>query len=117
MTHALSASVVAGVGYTVVRALDIHTVEIRLPPQFTFVFVILFVLAFGVVWEVIEFGVTELSLLTGGSPVLTQYGLADTMLDLCFNTLGGVIVATWGTAHLTDVVGAVVARLDARRAG
>jgi hypothetical protein len=117
MTHALSASVVAGVGYTVVRALDVHTAEIRLPPQFTFVFVLLFVLAFGVVWEVIEFGVTELSSLTGGSPVLTQYGLSDTMLDLCFNTLGGVIAATWGTAHLTDVVGAVAARLDARRAG
>jgi hypothetical protein len=117
MTHALSASVVAGVGYTVVRALDIHTTEIQLPSQFTFVFVVLFVVAFGVVWEVIEFGVTELSTLTGSSPVLTQYGLEDTMLDLVFDAIGGVIVATWGTAHLTNVVGAVVARLDARRTG
>jgi hypothetical protein len=41
-----------------------------------------------------------------------QYGLDDTMLDLLFDTLGGVVVAVWGTAHLTDVVGALADRLD-----
>jgi hypothetical protein len=114
VTHALSASVVAAAGYTVVRALDVHTRAIRLPSQFTFVFVLLFVLAFGVAWEVLEFGLARLSRVTGGSPVLTQYGVADTMLDLCFNTVGAVVAAAWGTAHLSDVAVALAARLDRR---
>jgi hypothetical protein len=33
-----------------------------------------------------------------------------------FNTLGGVVVAVWGTAHLSDVVGAVAAKFDRSRA-
>jgi Na+/H+-dicarboxylate symporter len=116
MTHTLSASVVAGAGYAVVRAVDLHTERIYLPPRFTFVFVLCFVLALGVLWEVFEFVLAELSLLLGMAPVLTQYGIADTMTDLWFNFLGGVVVATWGTAHLTDVVGALASRLDRRQA-
>ncbi len=111
VTHALSASVVAGVGYTTVRALDEHSSEVRFPPRFTFVFVLLFVLAFGVVWEVIEFGVSELAAAGGGDPVLTQYGLEDTLLDLVFDSVGATIVATWGTVHLTGVVDQVTDKL------
>ena len=44
--------------------------------------------------------------------VLTQYGLEDTLLDLVFDTIGGLIVAVWGTAYLGDVVGALTDRLD-----
>jgi hypothetical protein len=46
--------------------------------------------------------------------VLTQYSLDDTMKDLLFNLIGGVIVGIWGTAHLTDIVGAIEERFDAR---
>lgn len=105
LTHGLSASVVAGVGYTVARALDVHTDAVRLPPRFMFVFVLLFVLAFGVLWEVLEFAV-------GGYGFLTQYGIEDTLLDLVFDTLGGLVVALWGTAHLSDVVDALASRLE-----
>jgi hypothetical protein len=34
------------------------------------------------------------------------------MLDLLFDTLGGIVVAVWGTAHLTDLVGAIAERFD-----
>jgi len=114
LTHALSASVVAAVGYTVARAVDEHTDAVELPPRFTFVFVLLFVIAFGVFWEVMEFAVGTLAAGVGGD-VLTQYGLADTIRDLVFDIVGGVVVATWGTAHLTDVAGAVSRRVGARR--
>lgn len=117
MTHLLSSSVVAGVGYTTVRALDLHREDIYLPPRFMFVFILLFVLAFGVFWEVVEFSVTELAAFAGSPTVLTQYGLDDTMLDLVYDTAGGVVVAVWGTAYLTDVVGLVRERLEARSAG
>jgi hypothetical protein len=115
LTHTLSSSIVAAVGYTTARAFDEHSEMVRLPPQFTFAFILVVTLAFGVFWEVIEFAVAEIATLTGGT-VLTQYGLRDTMLDLVFDTLGAVVVAVWGTAHLTDIVGAVTERLDERRA-
>lgn len=114
LTHALSASVVAAAGYATVRALDRHDDGIYLPPRFTFVFVLLLTIAFGVLWEVIEFAIAELAALAGSTSVLTQYGLEDTMLDLVFDVIGAVIVATWGTAYLTDVVGAITDRMSTR---
>jgi hypothetical protein len=114
LTHALSSSVVAAVGYATTRAIDRHYDAVSLPRRFVFVFILLFVLAFGVFWEVIEFALAEGAVLLGVTAPLTQYGLSDTMLDLVFDTIGAVIVATWGTAHLTDLVGALTARLDAR---
>ncbi|EMA13087.1 hypothetical protein [Haloarcula marismortui] len=111
-THALSSSVVAAVGYTTVRALDEHTDEISIPSRFMFVFLLLFVMAFGVLWEVIEFSITLAASATGNDTILTQFGLTDTMLDLVFDTIGAIIVAIWGTAHLTDVVGHVETLLN-----
>ncbi len=113
LTHSLSASVVAGVGYATARAFDVHSEDIYLPPQFMFVYLLLFVVAFGVFWEVIEFAIGESARLFGVGSVLTQYGLQDTMLDLVFNLLGGLVVAVWGTAYLTDVVDAISRRLGA----
>jgi hypothetical protein len=112
LTHTLSASVVAAVGYTTVRALDEHSEEVDLPPRFVFVFILLFTIAFGVVWEVLEFAIGGVAALVGTGSVLTQYGLEDTMKDLLFDTLGGVVVATWGTAYLSDMVGAVAMKFD-----
>ena len=112
LTHALSSSVVAAAGYATIRAVDQHSDDIYLPGRFMFVFILLFVIAFGVFWEVLEFAISQVAALAGTTSVLTQYGLDDTMLDLVFDTVGGLIVALWGTAHLTDVVGALRTRLD-----
>lgn len=114
LTHGLSASVVAAVGYAAARALDVHSDDVSFPSEFMVVFIFLFVLAFGVFWEVIEFTVSSLSALVGSGTVLTQYGLEDTMLDLIFDTIGAAVVAIWGGARLSGVVDAIVARLDTR---
>jgi hypothetical protein len=114
LTHALSASVVAAVGYSATRAIDLHSPDVNLPSRFMFVFILLFVLAFGVFWEVIEFAITLTAEALGGETILTQYGIEDTMLDLLFNTGGAIVVATWGTAYLTDVTGAIQEKLQAR---
>ncbi len=53
------------------------------PPRFMFVFILLFVLAFGVFWEVIEFAISGVASLAGTASVLTQYGLDDTLLTSC----------------------------------
>jgi len=114
LTHALSSSVVAAVGDTAPRAIDVHDDSVSLPPKFMFAFIIIFVMAFGVAWEVIEFTLAELAAVLGADPVLTQYGLQDTILDLVFGTLGAIVVAVAGTAHLTDAVGRAAGYLEAR---
>jgi hypothetical protein len=113
VTHALSSSLVAGVAYTVTRAIDEHTDSMHLPPRFLFVYLLVFVMAFGVLWELLEFYIGVASSLFGVSQVLTQYGLGDSVLDLTYNTLGGLLVAVFGTAHLTGVSDELAARLDA----
>lgn len=116
MTHALSSSVVAGVGYATVRAIDEHSEATNLPPRFVFVFILMFVLAYGVFWEIIEFALAEGAAMLGTGTVLTQYGLTDSLMDLVFNTIGAVVVATWGTAHLNDVSEYIERRLEKRTA-
>ena len=113
ITHALSSSVVAGAGYAFVLTVDRHARNVNFPPAFTLVFLFLVVIAFGVVWEVLEFALARVGEIVGGS-VLTQYGLEDTMLDLIFDAVGGALVAIWGTAYLTDVAGEVADRLQER---
>ncbi|EMA60635.1 hypothetical protein [Halorubrum kocurii] len=103
LTHALSASLVAGAGYTTLRAIDLHSEEIRIPPRFAFVFIFVVVLAFGVVWELFEFGLDIVADETGVSMPLAQHGLDDTVFDLMYNSVGALLVAIFGQAHLTGV--------------
>ncbi len=110
LTHATSASLVAGVGYTAARAIDLHVPEIHLPRRFAFVFIIVFVLAFGVIWELFEFGLDVIAAETGATMPLAQHGLDDTVRDLYFNSLGALVVAAFGQVHLSDVAERVRAR-------
>jgi len=114
VTHALSSSLVAGAAYAVTRALDEHTEYITMPPKFMFAYLLVFVMAFGVVWELIEFYIAVAARLFGTAQVLTQYGLDDTVLDLFYNTLGGLLVAIFGTAHLTGLSDELAGRLTGR---
>ena len=112
VTHTLSATVVAAVGYTTTRAVDEHSDAVHFPPRFTFVFIVLFTLAFGVLWEVMEFSIRLLADRYGFEPILIQYDLEDTIVDLIFDLVGAVLVALFGTRELADLVRAVTARFD-----
>jgi hypothetical protein len=112
LTHALSSSIVAGVGYAIARALDGYIDDLDFPPRFMFPFILIVTLATGVLWEIIEFVVAELSVTIGIDPALTQYGVGDTMLDLVFNALGAVIVALWGVTRLEPISEAIRVRLE-----
>ncbi|WP_049929231.1 hypothetical protein [Halopiger goleimassiliensis] len=103
LTHAMSASIVAAAGYAVVRAIDLHTDEIYLPPKMLFVFILVFVLAFGVVWELMEFALGLFAQQFGYEVVLAQHGIGDTIGDLFYDLVGAVVVAVWGSVYLTDV--------------
>ncbi len=104
VTHTVSGSLVAAIGYGTFRGIDEYTSVVRFPSHFMFVLILLFVVSVGVLWEIMEFATDGLMLALGTDPVLAQYGLDDTMTDMLFNTFGAIIVATWGTAYLTDFV-------------
>jgi uncharacterized membrane protein YjdF len=114
LTHALSSSLVAGAALATLLALQRYSTAIRLPPRFMFLTVLLFVMAFGVVWELLEFYIGVVSGLLGAGSVLTQYGLEDSLLDLFYNTLGGLVVATFGATRLADVSAQLADRLRER---
>jgi hypothetical protein len=104
LTHVLSATVVAGVGYVVVAAFDEHDDSIYLPQPFLGGFVVAFALAAGVVWEVGEEAMRILAITAGFEPVLIVYGIEDTIYDLAFDAVGGVVVAVLGHATLRESV-------------
>jgi hypothetical protein len=104
LAHALSSSVVAAIGYTALRVVTVHSDDVRIPPRLQVLFILLFVVAAGVLWEVIEFVVEQLANMLAIDDVLVQYGLRDTMFDLVFDIVGGLVVAIWGAAYLTESV-------------
>lgn len=95
VTHAVSATIVAGVGYASFRALEIHSEDIDAPSEFYPVFIVVFVLAAGVLWEVLEFAL-------GG--LIPVYGIDDIVTDFVFNAVGAVVVAVWGTGYVGGLV-------------
>ena len=103
LTHAMSASLVAAVGYTAARAIDLHSDDIHVPRRFAFAYIFVVVLSFGVIWELFEFGLDITADATGLTMPLAQHGLDDTVRDLMFNSVGALVVALFGQVHLTGV--------------
>lgn len=112
LTHALSASVIAAAGYVMLRAIDIYTDELYIPHRFMFVFIIIFVLAAGVIWEILEFLTDEMAVKFGITAFLTQHGIDDTMRDMFFDLLGALVVASWGAAYLSDISYRIARRIE-----
>jgi uncharacterized membrane protein YjdF len=94
LTHAMSASLVATLGFVVVVALDKYVDSIFLPPLFLAFFIVMFAMSVGVVWELMEYAIDQLT----GS--MLQYSLNDSMIDLLFDSFGGLMVAIAGTYYL-----------------
>ncbi|WP_436931974.1 hypothetical protein [Halosimplex halobium] len=112
MTHALSSSLVVGSAYAITRAFQEHTEHLHMGPKFTLVYLLIFVMAFGVFWELIEFYVAIGAQVLGIPRVLTQYGLDDTVLDLVYNSIGGLLVAIFGTTYLIGISDQLRGRLE-----
>jgi hypothetical protein len=112
ITHTVSATVVAGVGYATFRAFEQHSDAIDVPSAFRGVFIVVFVLAFGVGWELFEFGAPVVSQWLGFDSPVTVYGIDDIVTDFVFNGVGAVLVAFWGTDYTRGAVGFLRRRLD-----
>lgn len=115
VAHAISAALVAGIGYVLVTVVDGQSDAIELPGDLRFAFVLIFAISFGVVWEITEFASGLLASVVGGEPLLAQYGVHDVAMDLLFNTIGATIVALWGTSYFDGVRGLVTRRVEDSR--
>ncbi|GAB3667866.1 hypothetical protein [Halopiger thermotolerans] len=117
LTHTMSASIVAAAGYAVVRAIDLHSDEVYFPPAMLFAFILVFVLAFGVVWELFEFGIDWSARVLGIQAVVSQHGLSDTIVDLVYDVVGAVVAAVWGSFYLTDLTHRIAGRFERENSG
>lgn len=107
LTHVFSAALVTSLGYALTRAVDEHVESLALPPRFTVVFVVVATIAVGVVWEVLEFLGRWVTEGVGAEPLLIQYGLGDTMLDLVFDAVGAILIGVFGVGRLTRLTTAL----------
>lgn len=103
VAHTVSAVVIAGSGYVILRTFEQHSEEIDVPGEFRAVFIVIFVLAAGVFWEILEFASGVVAEALGAEAPLAVKGVGDIVTDLVFNTLGALIVAAFGTGYLGGV--------------
>lgn len=95
VTHVVSGTIIAGLGYASFRALELHSNDIEVPAEFRAVFIVVFVLAAGIFWEVLEFALGNL---------VPVYGIDDIVTDMIANAIGGVIVAVWGANYVSSLI-------------
>lgn len=105
VTHTVSAILIAGVGYATFRGFERHSAELEVPSKFRAVFIVVFVLAMSVIWELIEFAMGVVPALVGIDAPLVVYGVEDIVSDTIFNTLGGVLVAVGGSRYFKKLAG------------
>ena len=113
LTHAFSASILAGIGYAIVSSIDRHSDGVELPEPALTVVLFLLVVALGVLWEILEFAVTRASEALGAPTPLIVFGPADIVTDIVFTTVGGLLVVLWGRGHFRPLA----RKLDRLRSG
>lgn len=84
--HFIGSFTIALLGFTSVLIIDWYT-KVELTDKSIIIFVIIFTLAVGAFWEILEFA-SDIILGT-----TTQNSLTDTMLDLIFDLAGGIIAS------------------------
>ena len=97
LTHMMSASLVGALGFVLVVTVDKYVDSIHIPRGFLAVVIVLFTMAVGVIWEIMEFANDSLL------HTHLQYGLDDTMPDLFFDALAGFVVAFAGARYLRSM--------------
>lgn len=102
LTHTVSAAILAAVVHATLHTVDAQVSGVEFSAAYVAGFTLLFVLAAGVLWELLELYAREVGERVGARPVLEHYGLRDTALDLVFIALGAALaiaadVRTLGT--------------------
>ena len=95
LTHAMSASLIAALGFILVASIDKYAESIYLPRVFLALLIVMLTMGVGVIWEIMEY------LIDSATGSHLQYSLDDTMRDLFFDTIGGIVVAIGGAYYLS----------------
>ena len=118
LTHVLSASLVASVGYVVGRVVVLRSAERSHSALLLHLGTLLLVLVGGAFWEayeVLQVDVTVFGIdLVKGS--LTVYGTDDTLYDYLFNLVGWLLVVVFGEHLLGDAARDFARQLDGEKA-
>ena len=102
--HTFTGMMLAILAYSIINSLNDNTEGLKLSPFFVAIFAICFTVTIGVLWEIVEFILDDL---TGSNmqrymnsitlePFSGREALKDTMKDLILDTVGAVIIATIG---------------------
>jgi uncharacterized membrane protein YjdF len=100
--HFVATIMVGMIGFLLVVILN-RLGQMRLSRLMSFFFILLFTMAVGGFWEIFEY---SMDLVFGNRLFfnrLLQHGLDDTMIDLIFDLIGGLIVAAFGAWYLKKV--------------
>ena len=99
MMHFMSTTLIAILGLMMVIVFDYYVDEIYLPRKWLWFFILIFAMSIGVFWEILEFSADTFL----GTNMQYSYGgvdPTDTIEDLCYDLLGGTIVAILGPLYL-----------------
>ena len=111
IAHGVSGALVAGVGYALVRTIETEYDDVVVPDNLRFLFVVVFTVSFGVLWEVAEFALGKVAGGTGKA-VLIQFGLSDVVLDLVLDLVGALLVAFWASGYFDGLRALFVRYVD-----
>ena len=92
LTHTVSAALLAALLYAGLLVGVAGAPEVALSTEAVAGLTILFTLAMGVFWELVELVAREVGERFDVEPVLVHYGRRDTALDLLFDVVGAVLV-------------------------
>ncbi|HSU72804.1 MAG TPA: hypothetical protein VLJ21_03065 [Candidatus Binatia bacterium] len=98
ITHLLGTFIISIIALSIVYSLKV-TGNIKVSHNMIWWFVVVFALAVGAFYEIIEF-VTDQILATN-----SQISLVNTMIDLINDFIGGIVTATWGSYYLKRLQG------------
>lgn len=108
MLHTLTGSMIAILGFSIVDSLNLNKNNMKIPPIIVAIFAVSFSISIGVIWEIFEYFVDQL---TGSNmqrylnsntlePLVGRNAIKDTMKDLILDTSGAIVFSVFGFIRL-----------------
>ncbi|WP_436343839.1 hypothetical protein [Natronorubrum sp. FCH18a] len=112
LAHTLSGVVVAGATDVAFRAEADADPRGKFSPKFRPAVITGVTLGFGVLWEVLEYGIHATADQRGFEPLLVHYGRLDAIGDIVFDLLGASLVVLFGRHGLSNVIESITDESD-----
>jgi tRNA wybutosine-synthesizing protein 3 len=93
IAHFISSAIIAFLALIIIYVLDVYWEGLKMDLFMVGFFIVIFTIALGGIWEIGEF---LSDILLAGTPK-AQVSLDDTMLDLIYDSIAGIIVGVGGT--------------------